>query len=277
MSTGTFSRFGGSRVERRLLLVAVVLAHVGGLVALARTQHPPEVLPEPMFAVMLIDDVLTTARTEPEAPSPQVEQAPSKPQPAPQPPPPRPEPPPPEPRPEPPPEPEPVPEPTPKPPPKPKPKPEPPPPPAPEPRVKPDRPEPPVAQAETNPEPPSETPPATRQAPLASASTAPRSQPADSDQPVLEPRYDAAYLNNPDVRYPALSRRMREEGSVMLRVFVSADGRAEKVEVSRSSGSPRLDKAASTSVSGWRFVPARKGERNVASWVLVPVVFKLEG
>lgn len=93
----------------------------------------------------------------------------------------------------------------------------------------------------------------------------------------MEPRYDAAYLNNPDVAYPALSKRMREEGQVMLRVFVSADGRAEKVEISKSSGSPRLDKAASAAVSNWRFVPAKKGERNVASWVLVPVVFKLEG
>ncbi|MDX5362784.1 MAG: energy transducer TonB [Pseudazoarcus pumilus] len=63
----------------------------------------------------------------------------------------------------------------------------------------------------------------------------------------------------------------------MLRVFVSAEGRAQKVEISESSGSPRLDRAASASVAGWRFVPAKKGERNVASWVLVPVVFKLEG
>lgn len=108
-------------------------------------------------------------------------------------------------------------------------------------------------------------------------SSAPQSESAESRQPVTEARYDAAYLNNPEVAYPPLSKRMREEGRVMLRVFVSADGRAEKVEISQSSGSPRLDRAASSSVSRWRFVPARQGEQNVASWVLVPVIFKLEG
>jgi periplasmic protein TonB len=267
MSTDTLSRFGGSRGERRLLLAAVVLAHVGGLAALANTQQRPEVMPQPMFAVTLIDEVLNASRAAPEAPSPPVAK------PAPEPPPPRPEPTPPKPEPQP--EPEPAPKPAPKPPPpEPKPRVE----PLPQPSVKQESLEPPVAQKETRPEPRSETPPPeARQSPLATASTAPRSQPAESEQPVQEPRYDAAYLNNPDVQYPALSRRMREEGSVMLRVFVNAEGRAEKVEVSRSSGSPRLDKAASSSVSTWRFVPARKGERNVASWVLVPVVFKLEG
>jgi protein TonB len=127
------------------------------------------------------------------------------------------------------------------------------------------------------PVPPQTASPPAPPAPVVSVSAAQRSEPAESAQPATDPQYDAAYLNNPQVSYPALSKRMREEGRVMLRVFVSAEGRANQVEISESSGSPRLDRAASSSVARWRFVPARQGERNIASWVLVPVIFKLEG
>jgi protein TonB len=64
---------------------------------------------------------------------------------------------------------------------------------------------------------------------------------------------------------------------VLLRVFVTSAGVAEKVEVQTSSGSPRLDQAAREAVSRWQFVPARRGEEPVAAWLLVPIVFKLEG
>lgn len=255
-----------------MLLAAVVVAHAGGLFALTQAQQRPEIMPEPMFAVSLVDEVVNVADTGPAAP-PAPPQPPTPPEPEPEPPPPEPEPPPP-------PEPEPVPEPTPEPPPpppKPKPEPKPEPKPQPKPKPKPEPPPQPAPEPRAEPE-PQPTPPAPTPAPVAAASTAPKPNPqADENQPVIEPRHDADYLNNPNVAYPSISRRMREEGSVMLRVFVSADGRAEKVEVSKSSGSSRLDQAASSSVARWRFVPAKQGQRNIASWVLVPVVFKLEG
>jgi protein TonB len=94
---------------------------------------------------------------------------------------------------------------------------------------------------------------------------------------VVPPSFGAAYLNNPKPIYPALSRRMGEEGKVLLHVFVSADGAAEKVEVQSSSGSSRLDQAAATAVRAWRFVPARQAGKAVAAWVIVPIVFSLEG
>lgn len=70
-----------------------------------------------------------------------------------------------------------------------------------------------------------------------------------------------------------MSRRLGEKGRVLLRVFVSAAGRAERVEVKASSGFERLDFAARESVAGWRFVPARCGDEHVAAWVLVPISF----
>ncbi len=90
-------------------------------------------------------------------------------------------------------------------------------------------------------------------------------------------RFDAAYLNNPKPRYPPISRRMREQGKVMLKVLVTPEGRAGAVEISRSSGFGRLDSAAVESVRKWRFVPAKRAGRTVESWVLIPIVFNLEG
>lgn len=59
--------------------------------------------------------------------------------------------------------------------------------------------------------------------------------------------------------YPALSRRMGEQGRVVLNVLVKADGTAGAVSVKRSSGFPRLDDAASSAVRVWRFEPYKIG------------------
>lgn len=92
---------------------------------------------------------------------------------------------------------------------------------------------------------------------------------------VTQPRFDAIYLNNPAPTYPGLSRRLREEGQVMLRVFVSIDGLPDKIELRQSSGFLRLDTAAQKIVQRWRFIPARLGEERVSAWVLVPISFSL--
>ncbi len=94
---------------------------------------------------------------------------------------------------------------------------------------------------------------------------------------VIPPRFDAAYLDNPSPPYPPMSRRMGEQGKVMLRVFVNADGSAGKVELRTSSGAARLDQAALDTVKRWRFVPAKLGTQAVAAWVLVPISFTLGG
>lgn len=93
---------------------------------------------------------------------------------------------------------------------------------------------------------------------------------------VTSARFDADYLQNPKPTYPAMSRRLEEEGKVLLRVHVGADGNALEVEVKQSSGFPRLDAAARSAVSRWRFVPARRGSEAIDAWVAVPVVFSLE-
>ena len=62
-----------------------------------------------------------------------------------------------------------------------------------------------------------------------------------------------------------------------MRVLVNAGGGADQVEIRTSSGHELLDQAALNAVRRWRFVPARQGELAVAAWVLVPIIFTLEG
>jgi protein TonB len=94
--------------------------------------------------------------------------------------------------------------------------------------------------------------------------------------PVTGARFDASYLNNPKPTYPVFSRRNGEEGKVMLRVRVGANGSALDVEIRQSSGFARLDAAAREAVLKWRFVPATRGDEAIESWVGVPIVFSLE-
>lgn len=122
------------------------------------------------------------------------------------------------------------------------------------------------AEAAPEPAPPAPQPPAPAASPPAPAAAA-----------VTAARFDAAYLNNPRPAYPMLSRRLREEGQVMLRVLVSPEGQPARVELRTSSGSERLDRAAQEAVARWRFVPARRGDTPIEAWVLVPIVFKLQG
>lgn len=100
---------------------------------------------------------------------------------------------------------------------------------------------------------------------------------SQASQPVAiaPPRFDADYLDNPRPAYPAMSRRLGEEGKVLLRVLVGSEGRAHEVQLKEGSGFARLDQAAREAVLRWRFVPARKGGEAVEGWVLVPITFNL--
>lgn len=113
----------------------------------------------------------------------------------------------------------------------------------------------------------------TARAPAVASPAAPA---APRSEPVTAPAFNAAYLRNPPPRYPPAARRNSEEGTVLLRVLVTIDGSAVRVELDRSSGSASLDGAALEAVRNWRFVPARRGSQNVEDWVRVPVVFRLE-
>ncbi len=116
------------------------------------------------------------------------------------------------------------------------------------------------------------------QVPVAApAALEPAAAPPTPPLPVVQPSYNADYLQNPAPRYPPLARRMGQQGKVVLRVLVNPRGAAARVELRSSSGSELLDAAALEAVTRWRFVPARQGNEPVAAWVLVPITFSLQG
>lgn len=113
-------------------------------------------------------------------------------------------------------------------------------------------------------------------APVAPPQVAEPTPPAPAAPAISQARFDADYLRNPPPPYPPLSRRMGEEGKVVLRVSVNPQGTADAIEVRTSSGSNRLDESALKTVRNWKFIPAKRGDVAVQSWVLVPIIFKLE-
>ncbi|MGV0960047.1 MAG: energy transducer TonB [Limnohabitans sp.] len=94
--------------------------------------------------------------------------------------------------------------------------------------------------------------------------------------PVVLPSSDADYLNNPAPVYPGMSRRMGEQGTAVLRVFINTEGRAEKAEIRSSSGYSRLDEAALATVQRWRYVPGKRAGVPEAMWFNVPIRFVLD-
>lgn len=118
--------------------------------------------------------------------------------------------------------------------------------------------------------------------PVASPPTTPSPVPAQpKQQPIIppvvtqKPPINAAYLHNPKPHYPKLSRRLGEQGKVMLRVKVDQSGNVEQIQINTSSGFARLDTTAQNTVQNWRFIPAQRNGQAISDWVMVPIVFNL--
>lgn len=87
----------------------------------------------------------------------------------------------------------------------------------------------------------------------------------------------ASQASSPSPAYPAVSRRLAEEGRVMLRVRVLASGDPGEVQLHKSSGFDRLDAAAVAAVKQFKFNPARtRSGRAVDSWVTFPIQYALK-
>jgi len=145
----------------------------------------------------------------------------------------------------------------------------------------------PLVEAPPTPTPPTEVPIVASAAPVATATReVPPAAPAPAPiaaappappppAPVIDPKFDAAYLNNPAPSYPSVSRRLGEQGKVLLRVHVDEQGTPTSVAVRTSSGFERLDNVALETVRRWKFVPAKRGNDPVSAYVIVPIVFNL--
>lgn len=93
--------------------------------------------------------------------------------------------------------------------------------------------------------------------------------------PITPPQMDANPLNNPAPAYPSLSRRLGEQGIVLLEILILTDGSVGDIRIKESSGHKRLDDTATKAVKRWRYMPARRGDTPIEYWYLQPVEFSL--
>jgi protein TonB len=116
--------------------------------------------------------------------------------------------------------------------------------------------------------------------PASQASTAPPparpTAPAPPPLPKTISISQVAYLSPPQLEYPHAARRMQEQGQVMVRVLVDAEGRPQQMSVTRSSGYDRLDEAALAAVRATRFKPYAENGIALPFWVVMPLVFELD-
>jgi protein TonB len=102
----------------------------------------------------------------------------------------------------------------------------------------------------------------------AAAATRPRTAAAPSTR-------DALLLAHAQPRYPADAQRRGVEGNVLLRIAVDANGVPIDIGYAERSGNRELDRAALSAARDWRFRPATRDGRTVATTVNVPVRFAL--
>ncbi|MEO6922005.1 MAG: energy transducer TonB [Collimonas sp.] len=117
-----------------------------------------------------------------------------------------------------------------------------------------------------SPQPREETPP---------AATAPAPAPVTAPPQPRTITSGVEYIQPPDVKYPATSKRMGEEGKSIIRVLINEKGRAERVEVQKSSGSARLDDAAKEAVMRALFKPYTEDGKALPVFAIVPINFQL--
>lgn len=110
----------------------------------------------------------------------------------------------------------------------------------------------------------------------AAPAPAPAAPAAPPGPAIIQPSSDASHLNNPKPVYPAVSKRLGEQGKIVLRVLIGTDGLPQKIEIKQSSGYERLDRQAVDTVSRWRFVPGTRNGVPEAMWYLQPINFVLQ-
>jgi protein TonB len=91
--------------------------------------------------------------------------------------------------------------------------------------------------------------------------------------PVASPDRPPRLLHQTRPRYPQQAFVQKVEGVVLLEILIDADGHVARARIVHSV--PLLDGAALEAVREWRFVPALKAGRPVASLAFAPVSFRI--
>lgn len=75
--------------------------------------------------------------------------------------------------------------------------------------------------------------------------------------------------------YPRKAKRLRQEGEVLIRLAINANGSLGRGEIARSSGYQDLDQAALAAVSGIRCNPYMENGQAISVMTIQPITFKL--
>lgn len=135
-----------------------------------------------------------------------------------------------------------------------------------------------IAPSANTPAPSAATPAATAatQSNATGSSNASAAPPAPPAPPKVElPSSDADYLNNTKPAYPAISKRLGEQGRVVVRVFIDVDGQPSQASVKQSSGFDRLDQASVETALKWRYAPGKRAGVAQGMWFDVPLNWQL--
>ncbi|MDQ1815827.1 energy transducer TonB [Massilia sp. CCM 9210] len=115
--------------------------------------------------------------------------------------------------------------------------------------------------------------PAVSEAPAAPvAVAAPPAPPAPGPKTITS---GVEYIQPPQPVYPTMSKRMGEQGKVVLLILVNEKGMPDQVKVQSSSGSSRLDEAGRQAALRAVFKPHVEDGRPVPVYVIVPLTFQL--
>jgi protein TonB len=133
-----------------------------------------------------------------------------------------------------------------------------------------------IAPSATAPAATAAAPTATSTSTASTSGQAPQASPAPPAPARVElPSSDADYLNNPKPAYPRESQRRREQGRVVVQVYIGTDGQASRATLSKSSGYEALDKLALETALKWRYVPGKRNGVPEGMEFEVPFNFQL--
>jgi periplasmic protein TonB len=136
---------------------------------------------------------------------------------------------------------------------------------------------PPEIHIATPPPPPAQSTAITTVTPVRPPESEPTAPPPPHVAVSVPPHIDLAWANSHKPEYPPVSRRLGEEGVVVLQVLVDPSGRASDVKVAQSSGFPRLDQAAvEWTKANYRFSPGTVDGKPQPMWVSFRFNWKLE-
>ncbi len=126
-------------------------------------------------------------------------------------------------------------------------------------------------------------PPPPPEPPALPAPTAPPAPPAPPVPPAPAPAAprqvvltDTDWIRVPQLDYPLASKRLREQGVVLVRALIDTRGVPRQVQLHKSSGFARLDQEALGKAVTARVKPRTENGVPFEFWIVMPLAFELE-